>query len=203
VLGVLDAAASLAAVLIFMIGVLVLGGVDSSADLRVMLTLGALWFVVPVLAGAARPLRRPPTRTFADSWDRATDFVIGSLVGAWAVQKLVLALPGLRGMDLAIAHHADTAAFFVLGALALRARRQDDRVAPVSEAPGRLRGRRCASVLRVAAPGCKRAAHRDLRLLRLHRRRHELAAMGGSSALRRPSDPRGLRGAPAQLAAAL
>jgi hypothetical protein len=55
----LDAAAGRVAVLTFMGGVLVLGGVESRADLRVMLTLGALWFVVPVLVGAARPLRRP------------------------------------------------------------------------------------------------------------------------------------------------
>jgi hypothetical protein len=120
VLGVLDAAAGLVAVVIFLIGVFALGGVDSGADLRVMLTLGALWFVVPVLAGAARPLRRPPTRSLEESWDRAADFVIGSLVGAWAVHKLVLALPGLRGMDLPIAEHADTAAFCVLAALAVR-----------------------------------------------------------------------------------
>jgi hypothetical protein len=120
VLGVLDAAAGLVAVVIFLIGVFALGGVDSGADLRVMLTLGALWFVVPVLAGAARPLRRPPTRSLEESWDRAADFVIGSLVGAWAVQKLVLALPGLRGMELPIAAHADTAAFCVLAALGVR-----------------------------------------------------------------------------------
>jgi hypothetical protein len=120
VLGVLDAAAGLVAVLIFTIGVLALGGVDSSADLRLTLTLGALWFVVPVLAGAARPLRRPPTRRLEQSWDRAADFVIASLVGAWAVQKLVLALPGLAGKDLPIAEHADTAAFCVLAALVVR-----------------------------------------------------------------------------------
>ncbi|MDX6718948.1 MAG: hypothetical protein QOJ63_1202, partial [Solirubrobacteraceae bacterium] len=82
VLGVLDAAAGLVAVLIFTTGVLVLGGVDSLAHLRLMLGLSALWFVVPVLAGAARPLRRPPTRSLEQSWDRAADFVIASLIGA-------------------------------------------------------------------------------------------------------------------------
>jgi hypothetical protein len=120
VLGVLDATAGLAAVLLFTTGVLVLGGVDSNADLRIMLSLGALWFVVPVLAGAARPLRRPPTRTLGESWDRAADFVIASLVGAWTVQQILLALPGLAGMRLPIARHADTAAACVLAALAVR-----------------------------------------------------------------------------------
>ncbi len=120
VLGVLDAAAGLLAVLIFTFGVLALGGVDSSADLRVMLSLAALWFVVPVLAGAARPLRRPPTRSLEESWDRGADFVIASLVGAWAVHQIVLALPGMAGVQLPIAEHAGTAAVCVLAALAVR-----------------------------------------------------------------------------------
>ena len=120
VLGVLDAAAGLVAVLTFTIGVLVLGGVHSSADLRLMLSLNALWFTVPVLAGAARPLRRPPTKRLGDSWDRAADFVIASLIGAWAVNKIILALPGVAGRQLAIADHADTAAFCVLAALVVR-----------------------------------------------------------------------------------
>ncbi|MGH2943928.1 MAG: hypothetical protein ACRDLN_14255, partial [Solirubrobacteraceae bacterium] len=120
VLGALDAAAGLAAVLTFTIGVLVLGGIDSGADLRLMFILGALWFVVPVLAGSVRPLRRPPTRGLEQSWDRAADFVIASLIGAWAVQKIVLALPGLAGRQLPIAEHADTAAICVLAALVLR-----------------------------------------------------------------------------------
>ncbi len=120
VLGVLDAAAGLIAVMVFTVGVLVLGGVDSSADARVMLSLAALWFVVPVLAGAARPLRRPPTRSLEESWDRGADFVIASLVGAWAVHQIVLALPGMAGVQLPIAEHAGTAAVCVLAALAVR-----------------------------------------------------------------------------------
>jgi hypothetical protein len=73
-----------------------------------------------VLAGAARPLRRPPTRSLEQSWDRAADFVIASLIGAWAVQKIVLALPGLAGVRLPIAAHANTAALCVLAALVAR-----------------------------------------------------------------------------------
>jgi uncharacterized membrane protein YgcG len=120
VLGVLDATAGLLAVLTFTIGVLVLGGVQSGADLRVTLSLGVLWFVVPVLVGAVRPLRRPPARSLAESWDRAADFVIASLVGAWTVYQIIRALPGLAGMQLPIAQHADTAAYCVLAALVVR-----------------------------------------------------------------------------------
>ncbi len=117
VLGVLDATAGFVAILTFTIGVLALGGIDSNAQLRLMLGLGALWFVVPVLAGAVRPLRREPTRNLVESWERAADFVIASLIGAWAVQKIVLALPGLAGAQLPISAHADLAALCVLAAL--------------------------------------------------------------------------------------
>ena len=120
VLGVFDAAAGLLAVLTFTIGIAVLGGVDTNADLRLMLGLSALWFVVPLLAGAARPLRRAPTRSFEESWERAADFVIASLIGAWAVQGLMLALPGLAGLHLSIDDHANMAAYCVLAALVVR-----------------------------------------------------------------------------------
>jgi hypothetical protein len=159
VLGVLDATAGLVAVLSFTIGVLALGGVGSSADLRVILSLAALWFVVPVLAGAVRPLRRPPTRSLGQSWDRGADFVIASLVGAWTVYQIIRALPGLAGMQLPIARHAATAAYCVLGALVLRLaaetiaahlypRRLDMTEAGVVPQPGALQ-RLAASALRV------------------------------------------------------
>jgi hypothetical protein len=119
-LGVLDAFAGLLAVLILVGGVLVAGGFDSNAHLRLMLGLAALWFVVPVLAGAVRPLRREATRNLIEGWDRATDFVIASLIGAWAVQKIVLALPGLAGEELALTPYANTAAYCVLAALVVR-----------------------------------------------------------------------------------
>jgi hypothetical protein len=119
-ISVLDAGAGIVAVLTFLIGVLAHGELNTNADLRLMLGLGALWCVVPVLTGAARPLRRPPVRGPAQAWDRAADFVIGSLIGSWAVQQIVLALPGLAGSQLAIADHADAAALCVLAALVVR-----------------------------------------------------------------------------------
>jgi uncharacterized membrane protein YgcG len=120
VLGVLDAAAGLAAALTFATGVLLLGGVSSGADVREMLGIAALWSVVPLLAGAARPLRRPPATSMEESWDRAADFVIASLIGAWAVHGIVLSLPGLAGVRLPIAAHADAVSAYVLAGLVLR-----------------------------------------------------------------------------------
>jgi hypothetical protein len=120
-LGVLDATAGLIAVLTFAIGVAALGGLDSAAAVRTLLGLCSLWFVIPVLAGAARPLRRLPAANRQEAWDRWADLAIASLIGAWAVQEIVSALPGLAGReDLPIAAHADAIALWVLLALAIR-----------------------------------------------------------------------------------
>src|SRR5262249_20855330 len=107
VLGVLDAAAGMLAVLVFFGGVLALGGAGTGSHVRVLLGLAALWSVVPIIAGATRPLRREPTRGLDGTWDRGADFLIASLVGAWAVQQILLALPGFAGVELPIAGHAN------------------------------------------------------------------------------------------------
>jgi hypothetical protein len=120
VLGVMDAAAGLLALLAFVVGVLVLGGLDSAAAVRTLLALAGLWFAVPLLAGAARPLRRERPADAKQRFDRAADFVIASLIGAWAVDNIVTALPGLSGYDLPIASHATLISLVVLGALVVR-----------------------------------------------------------------------------------
>ena len=120
VLGVFDALAGLIGVLVFVGGVVLSGGLSSTDAARTLLGLSTLWFAAPLIAGTARPLRRPPTMTMREHWDRTADIVIASLVGAWAVQKVLLGLPGLSGLDLPIAKQANPAALIVLGALVVR-----------------------------------------------------------------------------------
>ncbi len=120
VLGVMDAAAGLVAVLTFLVGTLLLGGITTADDVRLMLGLGALWAIVPVLAGTTRPLRRTPTSGLTGLWERGADFVVVALIGAWAVQRIVIALPGLAGVELPIADHANDIAEIVLAALVVR-----------------------------------------------------------------------------------
>jgi hypothetical protein len=119
-LGVIDATAGLAAVLAFTIGVIGAGGLDTDDAVRTMLALAALWFVIPLVAGAARPLRREPPKTTKQRFDRGADFVIASLIGAYAVQELVIALPGLSGYKLPIGSHSDEVAVWILIALVVR-----------------------------------------------------------------------------------
>jgi hypothetical protein len=120
VLGVIDAGAGLIAMLVFAIGTVVLGGIDSWASIRVLLGLTTIWVIVPLLAGAARPLRRPIDFTAGDLFDRLADVVIASLIGAWAVQAVIASFPGLSGYSLPIADSADTVALIVLIALVAR-----------------------------------------------------------------------------------
>jgi hypothetical protein len=120
VLGVFDALAGMIGVLVFVVGVVLSGGVSSGDAARTLLGVSTLWFAAPLIAGTARPLRRPPTLTAQEHWDRTADVVIASLIGAWAVQGILLGLPGLSGLDLPIAEKADAAALLVLVALAVR-----------------------------------------------------------------------------------
>lgn len=120
VLGVFDALAGVVGVAVFAAGVVLGGGLSSADAVRTLLGVATLWFAAPLIAGTARPLRRPPTLSFDEHFDRTADVVIASLVGAWAVQKILQGLPGLAGLDLPIAERADTTALLVLGALALR-----------------------------------------------------------------------------------
>lgn len=120
VLSVLDAFSGFVGMAIFDAGVVALGGVANVNNARTLLGLSALWFAAPLIAGAMRPLRRAPTVTVREHWDRMADVVIGSLFGAWAVEQILQGLPGLGGAAFPIADQAANAAVIVLAALAAR-----------------------------------------------------------------------------------
>jgi hypothetical protein len=120
VLGVFDALAGFVGAVVFVVGVAAAGGLDSAAGLRTMLGLGVVWFAVPLIAGAARPLRRLPADTAVHRRQRLGDFVIASLIGFWAIQKMISALPGLAERPLPIARDATAIALVAVGASVLR-----------------------------------------------------------------------------------
>jgi hypothetical protein len=119
-IGILDAVAGFLEGLIFAFGVLVGGGLGSADAIRTMLGLAIILFAVPLLAGAARPLRRPPPTSVSQWWDRGGDLVIASLIGCWAVYKMVQALPGLSGHSQPIVASAGILAALALSTVALR-----------------------------------------------------------------------------------
>ena len=120
VLGIFDALAGFLAAAVFTVGVAVSGGLSSAKDVRTMLGIGVVLFAVPLIAAAARPLRRTPGRSGKDRRTRTGDLVIASLIGAWAIQKMTRGLPGLAEQPLAIARDAGLLALIVLTASAVR-----------------------------------------------------------------------------------
>ena len=82
--------------------------------------IGVLWFVVPLIANASRPLRRPFSGG-PDFWfDRGADFVLAALIGGWAAQKMIGAWPGLSGLQLPVVDISGSVALLVLGLLVFR-----------------------------------------------------------------------------------
>jgi hypothetical protein len=74
-----------------------------------------------LLASEFRPLRRQVSG-FNSFWERASDYVLASLLTGWLVEKMVEGLPGLSGLALPIATHGREigawAAVFVLARFA-------------------------------------------------------------------------------------
>lgn len=120
VLGIADALAGFAAALAFAVPVVALGGAGTADSVRLLLGLCAIWFAIPLVAGAARPFRRPVPRSALDWWTRAADLVIAPLVGGWATQKVIGALSGLAGHELPIASWANRIALVAMACLAVR-----------------------------------------------------------------------------------
>lgn len=122
VLAVLDASAGIAAVTAFTVIMLARGGLTAEGlslaeGVRGLMGLAALWFVAPLVAAAARPLRRVAEPEHIYPWDRLGDTIIAALISGWAVQGIVGALGDLTGRDLAITSHADGFALLTIGAV--------------------------------------------------------------------------------------
>jgi len=117
-LGALDAFAGFIAVAAFTIGIAISGGIWDASSVRTLLGLAILGFGPALIAGASRPMRRASQEYTL--WERLADFVVIPLVGAFAVQGTVNALPALSGYDMPIAQQADLLALVALGGLLLR-----------------------------------------------------------------------------------
>jgi hypothetical protein len=124
-IGLADALAGLVSVLGFTAAVLLAGGLTvdgltTGQGLRGLVGVAALWFVVPLVAGAARPFRRIRAAGHVYPWDRLGDAVIAALLSAWAVQGLVGSLDDLVGRPQPLTPHADAVALTTLALVAAR-----------------------------------------------------------------------------------
>ena len=118
-IGVFDAFAGFCAAFIYLDFVFASGNLNSQESIFFALGYSLLFFAPSLLASKFRPLHRS-IKDFPRFWERATDYVLGTLLTGWAASKLVAALPGLIGHELTIAKHANECGLIVGAALLAR-----------------------------------------------------------------------------------
>jgi hypothetical protein len=118
-IGIFDAFAGLFVAFIYLDFVFASGNLNSQESIFFALGYALLFFAPGLLASKFRPLHRS-IKDFPRFWERATDYVLGTLLTGWAASKLVAALPGLIGHELSIAKHAHEFGLIVGAALAAR-----------------------------------------------------------------------------------
>jgi hypothetical protein len=99
-LGILDAIASVVAWLVIAVASIVVGSVQSWADIRTLLGLGVLVVTVAFIAHAIRPLRRYLIGDVGDRWERLFDYLVMPIFVAFATASMAKALNGLSGLTI-------------------------------------------------------------------------------------------------------
>lgn len=119
-LGILDATAGFAAVIAFVVGTAISGGIVDGDAVRILMGVATLWFVIPLIAAFMRPMGRRWGTTREQRFDRIADIVIASLIGGWTAQKVVGGWPGLSGLELPIVEFSGLIALTALAAIIIR-----------------------------------------------------------------------------------
>jgi hypothetical protein len=120
IIGTFDALAGFMAASVFGVLVVVGGGIQSSDSIRGLLGIWVFSFAVPMLASASRPFRREGAEGIVGVWDRASDFVLIVLFGAWGAGSMFSSLPGLTGFRPSYAGDVSRIQIIVLLMLVIR-----------------------------------------------------------------------------------
>lgn len=104
-LGVFDAFAGLIAGSIYFLSALLTGHVGSQDELLTLVGTIAIFFAPALIASAFRPLRRE-VKTFAEKWERITDYALATILTGWTMTKMVGSLSSLAGVQLPITVYA-------------------------------------------------------------------------------------------------
>lgn len=123
-IAILDAFAGAIAAAVFFIGTLVAGGIASRSEALTILGVMAIFIAPALLASSIRPLRRLVSTTDG-KWERLTDYALAVLLTGWLVNKMVNALNGLSGVQLALTYQANTIAFLAATFVLLRMMGED------------------------------------------------------------------------------
>lgn len=119
VFGTLDAFAGLLVAVAFMVPIIISGNVNNFTTAFTLIGISQVAISPMLIAINIRPLRRRVT-DFASFWEKMTDFILASILGGWAVEAIVEGLPGLAGVQLAIANHGRLIGIWVAGLIFLR-----------------------------------------------------------------------------------
>jgi hypothetical protein len=120
VVGVLDAFAGFIGMSVFIVGSVIMNGLHSAGDIRMLAGLAAIGFAPGLLVTAFRGIRRAKAESMHDWWERVTDIAVGSFLGGWTVKGIVGALSPLAGVKLPISDSANTVAIAVAAIIPLR-----------------------------------------------------------------------------------
>jgi hypothetical protein len=120
IVGSLDALAGFTSASVFSVLVICGGGIHSANSVRGLIGIWVFSFAVPIMASASRPFRRKGAVGIVGAWDRAADFVMISLFGAWAAGSLFTSLPGLTGFRPSFAGEVTRIQLIALVILVLR-----------------------------------------------------------------------------------
>ena len=123
-IGVIDSLAGFLTATSFIIAVIAGGHLTSLNAVLTVMGVSLLAFSPTLLAGAFRPFRRA-VWDFTSLWERATDYLLASVLTGWVVQQIVLGLPGLAGLRLPLTIHAREIALWAVGLVILRFAAED------------------------------------------------------------------------------
>jgi len=106
-LTLVDSFAGLIAVLIYSLGVFVSGNINNLSGVLTVLTVSAICVSPSIMASSFRPFRRKVSagHTF---WERAVDYVLGTVLTAWTISGFINSLNAISGKQLAILAYATT-----------------------------------------------------------------------------------------------
>jgi hypothetical protein len=117
--GIFDTFAGLIAAYTFLAGTIITGHFNSRQEVLGTIGVMIIWFAPALIASAKRPIRRFVNNR-SELWERITDYALSILLTGWVVQKMVSALSGLSGKQLAIIGHKNELAIVAAILVTLR-----------------------------------------------------------------------------------
>lgn len=105
-IGIFDAWAGFYASIAYILAVIAAGGISDRSAFMTVIGTSLIFFAPALLASEIRPFQRT-VRDSESRWERITDYALASLLGGWAVSKLVLALPILARKQVLLTFYAE------------------------------------------------------------------------------------------------